>query len=317
MDTVFHYLFGPVPSRRLGLSLGVDVIPKKLCTLDCIYCEVGKTDMRGLRRKEYVPAREVLAELERALREYTQLDFITFSGSGEPTLNSKLGMMIHELKLMTRIPIAVITNGTLLFREDVRRDLLEADVVLPSLDAATQETFQKINRPHPQLKIETIIEGLKLFRSEYTGKLWLEVLVVEGVNTSDADLTKLREAIEYINPDRVQLNTVIRPPAESVARPVSPERLEMIKGYFGERCEVIGTFTKEPVQQTTQIDTQAVIALLRRRGMTANEIGLALGVTPRAAQHALETLQHEGLVIPSIHADTTYYLLNEEILESQ
>src|SRR5512135_2583332 len=171
----WSYIFGPVPSRRLGLSLGVDVIPKKVCTLDCVYCEVGATDKRALRRREYFPAEAIIAEVEGALASHANVDYISFSGSGEPTLNSKLGEIIRAVKAMTSIPVAVITNGTLFSLEDVRYDLIVADVVLPSLDAATQEVFEKIDRPHPQLRIETIIEGLREFRREYKGQLWLEI----------------------------------------------------------------------------------------------------------------------------------------------
>lgn len=307
MSSSYQYLFGPVPSRRLGLSLGVDPIPKKLCTLDCVYCEVRQTDLRALKRKEYIPARSIIGELQTALRELKELDFVTFSGSGEPTLNSKLGELIHAVKLMTRVPVAVITNGTLLYRDDVRRDLLEADVVLPSLDAATQPVFEQINRPHPQLKINIIIEGLKQFRIEYHGKIWLEILLVEGINDTETELAALREAINEIRPDKVQLNTVVRPPAESFAHPVNEERLREIQTYFGGTCEIVGTFQKKNLQNGTRVDVARVISLLERRAMTTEEIAAALGITLDATVEVLQILQDEGLVFPSVHSQRMYF----------
>ncbi len=309
MSATYHhqYLFGPVPSRRLGLSLGVDVIPKKLCTLDCVYCEVGQTDMRALRRKEYITPGPIIAELQTALRELKDLDFITFSGSGEPTLNSMLGELIHAVKLMTRVPVAVITNGTLLYRDDVRRDLLEADVVLPSLDAATQPVFEQINRPHAQLNINTIINGLKQFRAEYLGKIWLEILFVDGINDTEDELAALRQAINEIKPDKVQLNTVIRPPVESFAHPINEERLREIQTYFGDTCEIVGTFQEKNLQNGTRVDVARVISLLERRAMTAEEIAHALGITAAATVEVLRILQDEGLVVPSVHSQRTYF----------
>lgn len=308
MSSTYHqYLFGPVPSRRLGLSLGVDVIPKKLCTLDCVYCEVGQTDLRALKRKEYIPEQSIIRELQTALQELKDLDFITFSGSGEPTLNSKLGELIHAVKLMTRVPVAVITNGTLLYRDDVRRDLLEADVVLPSLDAATQPVFKQINRPHPQLKVRTIIDGLKQFRAEYRGKIWLEILFVDGINDTEDELAALRQAINEINPDKVQLNTVIRPPVESFAHPINEERLKDIQTYFGVASEIVGTFQKKNLQNGTRVNVARVVSLLERRAMTAEEIADALGITLDATAKVLQILQDEGLVVPSVHSQRTYF----------
>jgi wyosine [tRNA(Phe)-imidazoG37] synthetase (radical SAM superfamily) len=232
-------VFGPKRSRRLGRSLAVDVIPRKTCPLDCVYCELGRTDHLTLERKEYVRADAVLEELREVLRNQEgEIDYITLSASGEPTLNSKLGEIIREIKRMTTIPVAVLTNGVLLFREDVRKDLLAADVVLPSLDAVSDHAFEAINRPHGRLDIEEVIDGLIAFRREFTGQIWLEILLVKGINDTPEELALLKSASERIGPDIIHLNTVVRPPAEGWARRVEVEDLRRIRRYFGPTCRV-------------------------------------------------------------------------------
>ena len=192
------YIYGPVPSRRLGFSLGVDIIPYKVCTLDCIYCQLGKTAHQVVRRQTYFRADDVLEELGDFLSKNPHIDFITFSGSGEPTLNSELGVMIKKLKSMSSIPVAVLTNGTLLSMEDAREDLMGADVVLPSLDAASQHVFKRINRPHESLEIAKIINGLKNFRNMYKGQIWLEIMLVRGVNDNRDELLRIKESLLQI-----------------------------------------------------------------------------------------------------------------------
>lgn len=242
----YKYIFGPICSRRLRYSLGVDIIPLKTCSFDCVYCQLGRTRFKTLERKEYFKAGEILSELKVALSNLspkTQIDYITFSGSGEPTLNSKLGKIIRGLKKITSIPIAVITNSSLLSNKRVRDDLLLADLVLPSLDVATDDCFQKINRPHTCLRLERMIEGLKALRREFKGKLWLEVMLVKGINDKKAEVKKLIQIIESIGTDKVQLNTVVRPPTEEFALALSKEEMEKWRNFIGGNCEVIG----EPV----------------------------------------------------------------------
>jgi wyosine [tRNA(Phe)-imidazoG37] synthetase (radical SAM superfamily) len=302
-----HYVFGPVPSRRLGLSLGVDVIPRKLCNLDCIYCEVGRTDKRAMRRMEYLPAAEIVAELRSALEGNPAVDSITFSGSGEPTLNSKIGEIIHAVKQMTNVPVAVITNGTLLYLEDVRHDLLEADIVLPSLDSVTAEMFQKVNRPHPKLMIGSILRGLKLFREEYKGKIWLEILLVKGYNDSDEEILLMKEILQEIKPDKIQLNTVVRPPSESWAQPVSEERMWEIQKMFGAGCEVIGSFSGSADQLNATVGVGDLMTLLRRRAMTLEELQEAYGKTREELVALIDVLELNGLIVPYRFQHKTYY----------
>jgi wyosine [tRNA(Phe)-imidazoG37] synthetase (radical SAM superfamily) len=307
MSLQHKYVFGPVPSRRLGLSLGVDIIPSKLCTLDCIYCEVGRTDKRGLARKEYIPASEILAEVKEALHEYPNLDYITISGSGEPTLNSKIGDIIRGIKQLTTVRIAVLTNGTLLSLPEVCTDLLDADVVSPSLDAVTQEVFETVDRPHPRLRIGEIIEGLKQFRSRYRGQLWLEILFVKGVNDRDDEVRRMKEAIRLIHPDKVQINTVIRPPAEDSAQPVDEDRLKEIQAIFGERCEIIGVFKEKHKTQERNADAQAILALLRRRAMTVDGVAASLAMRKEEIVIVLHDLVRDGFAKAFTYSDEEFF----------
>lgn len=312
MDTAkkWNYVFGPVPSRRLGLSLGIDVIPKKVCTLDCVYCEVGTTDKRAMRRREYFPAEAILAEVEQALSGQTNLDHITFSGSGEPTLNSRLGEIIRAVRQMTSVPSAVITNGTLLSLEDVRYDLLAAEVVLPSLDAVSQEVFEKIDRPHPQLRIETIIDGLMEFRAEYKGQIWLEIMLAKGYNDGDTEIRKLKETLDRIRPDKIQLNTVIRPPSEKGVEPVTTSRLKEIQAILGERCEIVGSFDKHSKGEKEKGDAAEILALLQRRPMTLEGLIDSQNATRESIVEALRSLKDAGLIVSFVH-------LNEEHFRSK
>ena len=199
-----EYLYGPVPSRRLGRSLGVDIVPFKFCSLDCVYCQLGPTTEKTLLRSDFVPLEDVLTELKNKLADGLQADFITIGGSGEPTLNSRLGDIIDGIKKITDIPVAILTNGTLLDKQDVRADCAKADVVLPSLDAGDEQTFQKINRPHSELNVERLISGLCEFRKEYAGQIWLELFFIEGFNTDIEQIAKIKDAVSRIRPDKVQ-----------------------------------------------------------------------------------------------------------------
>lgn len=239
------HIFGPVPSRRLGFSLGVDIVPSKTCTLNCIYCQVGRTTCETIERKEYIAPDKILAELKEVLQSGKKIDYITLSGNGEPTLNSNIGEIIKEIKKMTALPVAVITNGTLLDDKNVREELLSADLVMPSLDAATQETFKKIDRPYPSLKIENIIEGMAEFREIYHGKFWLEIMFVKGINDNQEELNALKKAVEKINPDKIQLNTPVRPTCEKGVDILSSKKLLEIKEFFGKKCEIIPELNKK------------------------------------------------------------------------
>ena len=222
----YAHLYGPVPSRRLGRSLGVDIVPFKVCSYDCVYCQLGRTTRLTAEPEELVDADEVMSELERWLAKGNTADYITFAGSGEPTLNSDLGAMISRTRELTDIPSAVITNGALLSDLSVIQGVSEADLIVPSLDAGTEETFRRINRPCEGLTLEMVVEGLRLLRQEFAGAIWLEVMLVRDLNDSDAELAAISAVISGLGPDKVQINTVERPSRSGGVSEVSPETLE-------------------------------------------------------------------------------------------
>jgi len=290
------YLYGPVPSRRLGRSLGIDIVPFKLCSLDCVYCQLGRTTKKTLHRSDFVPVEAVLAELRDRLAEGVEADFISISGSGEPTLNSRLGELIDGIKKITDIPVAILTNGTLLYKQDVRADCAKADVVLPSLDAGDEQIFRKINRPHSGLSIEKLISGLCAFRKEFSGQIWLEVFLIEGFNTDNEQIAKIKDAISRIRPDKVQLNTAVRPTAEPGIKILNAEKLQAIAEELGENCEVIADFS--PAQQGRHVEVRAedVLSMLKRRPCSLSDVCSALGISRNEALKYITHFQQQGVI---------------------
>lgn len=290
------YLFGPVLSRRLGLSMGVDLLAYKTCNLDCIYCELGETACLTCRRDRFVPPERVIKEIAGTEQGY---DYLTFAGSGEPTLSSDLGQIIRSAKKIIDLPVAVITNSTLLDNEKVREEVSHADVVLPSLDAATPEIFERINRPAPGIKIEEIISGLKKFRSEFGGEIWLEVMLVKDVN--DDQVQRIADAIESISPDRVQLNTVIRPPAEPVL-PLDQDEMEKMLEIF-KGAEIIPDWDWQiPPRVKTDL-----LGLLTHRPCTLEEICTLLLLEREEAIKYLKILEGDGRVKKKLHCGKHYF----------
>jgi len=307
MAEVKKYLYGPVPSRRLGLSLGVDIVPFKVCTLDCIYCQLGKTSEKTTERKEYVPAEAVLAELKERLTQGLQADFITISGSGEPTLNLQLGELIDGIKKITDIPVAVLTNGTLLYRQDVRADCAKADVVLPSLDAGDKQAFEEINCPHKDIIIENLISGLCVFRNEFAGPIWLEVFLVEGLNTDARQIAKIKNAIKRIQPDKVQLNTAVRPTTHAGIKRVDIEKLEAIAAELGKKCEVVADFSQQRCAEHIERKAEDVLSMLKRRPCSLNDICSSLGIHRNEALKYITHFQQQRLVDSSEKDGITFF----------
>ncbi len=303
-----RYLFGPVPSRRLGRSLGVDVVPKKTCTYNCVYCQLGPTTFQTLQREEYVPVEEVMAEISEYLAGGGEADYITFSGSGEPTLHSKLGEMIAQTKRLTKIPVAVLTCGALLSDPQVRADLRAADVVLPSLDAALPITFHALNRPHGKLHLAEIIAGLKKFREEYSGQIWLEIMLVKGRNDGAEEIALLRKAIAEIAPDKVHLNTVVRPPLEPEAHPLSEEEMCAICDSLGPPAEVIAAPSRPSHYAVDHELVPQLLAVLNQHPLTLSEIGEYLHCQHEIIWWLLHALIEEGVVEVRSHVGKKFYV---------
>ena len=290
------YFYGPVPSRRLGRSYGVDIVPFKVCTLDCVYCQLGKTTDRTIKRKDYGPIEPILAELRETLAEGLEADFITIAGSGEPTLNSRLGELIDGIKKITDIPVAILTNGTLLYKEDVRADCANADLLMPSLDAGDEQTFQRINQPHNDISIENVISGLYAFRDEFAGRIWLEVFFVEGLNTDAEQIAKIRDAIELIRPDKIQLNTAVRPTAEADIMKLDAEKLQAIAARLGPKCEVVADFSLSHHGKPFGNKAEDVLSILKRRPCSLNDICSGLGIGRNEALKYVTGLEHKGII---------------------
>jgi len=304
------YLFGPVPSRRLGLSLGVDIIPFKVCSLDCMYCQIGRTTEKTIERKDYVPVEEVLNELKGRLADGVRADFITISGSGEPTLNISLGKVVEGIKAITDIPVAILTNGTLFTEKSVRQDCAKADVVLPSLDAADAETFERINRPYADINIENVISGLCTFREEFGGEIWLEVFVIEGVNIEPEQIGAIKSAIERIRPDKVQLNTAVRPTADSGIQRIKKENLLQIAEQLGHDCEVVADFADDRLGDDMKIEAKDLLSMLKRRPCTLDDICVGLGVHRNEALKYIAHLQEQGVISSEYRGETVFFKAN-------
>jgi len=308
-ELVYKYLFGPVPSRRLGVSLGVDLVPPKTCSLNCIYCECGRTTKLTLEREEYIPVQGVKTELAHYFSHHPQPDYITFSGSGEPTLNSGIGDVLKFIKQQPQdYNTAILSNGTLFRQKTVRDQVLGADVIIPSLDAATPAAFRKINNPHPEMDLNEIIFGLIRLRKEYRGQIWLEVFIVPGMNDSEEELAALKDAIERIAPDRVQLNTLDRPGTVSDIRAATQAELKSIIDYWGLDAEIIA---KAPVRKeipSFRDDVEsAILETIARRPCTLQDLQEILGLHVNEIKKYLDVLEAEAKIRVARQARGIFY----------
>ena len=301
------YLFGPVASRRIGRSLGVDLVPFKTCSLDCIYCECGCTTNETLQRKEYVPFDEIIAEIKEWYSNGGSADYITLAGSGEPTLNSRLGDIIRGIKKITNIPVCILTNGTLFYREDVREEAALADLVIPSLDAPNEDIFNNINRPPEKLDFNKYIEGLILFSNYFSGNLWLEIFVVPGINDDDKSIAQLAEIAKKIALDKIQLNTAVRPTAEKNVHSVSEEKMYALAKNFSPEAEVVASFSKKTVVNDNATKDK-VFSLLSRRPCTVEDIASGLGIKPADARQFVIHLFEENMIKKSEREGKEFYL---------
>ena len=293
------YVFGPVPSRRLGQSLGIDTIPLKTCNWNCVYCQLGRTKPLTNQRQTYFPPEEILMEIKQSLDSHApgDINWVTFVGSGEPTLHTDIGWLIRQVKQITEISVAVITNGSLFYLPEVLRELTAADAVLPSLDAGTSQLYRRINRPHPEVTFERYLKGLIAFRKEYRGKLWIEVMLIRDINDTDEALQGISKAIDEIMPDEVHINFPTRPPVETWVHPPEEERLLRAIEVMGKFAKIIypaeGTFDLSGYENPLD----AILGIITRHPMQQAQIERSLHQwSPKRVQAALEKLAACGQV---------------------
>ncbi|MFC1593989.1 radical SAM protein [Candidatus Omnitrophota bacterium] len=236
------YIYGPIQSRRLGVSLGVSLTPHKVCSFDCIYCQLGPTTQKEIQRKEYNSIYQIFEELRTFLQAYSsakdKIDYITLAGFGEPTLNENIGALIERIKKLTSIPVAVLTNSSLFSKQEIRQALLNADMVMPTLCSVQQSDFELINRPAQGLQVSDIMQGLIEFRRAFRGKLWLEIMVIKGVNDSVVKVKQIKEFLQQLKPDKVFLNSPVRPPSETFIEPADRRTLVRMRESLGVGVEV-------------------------------------------------------------------------------
>lgn len=290
------------------MSLGVDVIPYKTCTFDCVYCECGATTELTCERREFCPVREITDDLEERLaRMKERPDVVTLSGSGEPTLYRPMGELIGEIKRLSGLPVAVITNSSLLWLPEVRDELSRADIVLPSLDAATEGAYRRINRPHELCELPKVIEGLERFLSTYAGMVLFEILLVESFNTDRENLEALKSVLARMRAGRIQLNTAVRPGTERHIEPLDDESMERIRAFFGPRCEVIASARTARMHHEESVLEETVVGLLERRPCTALDIERSLGIPSRTIAPLIESLTLRGKISASKHRNEVFY----------
>ncbi len=307
---MYKYLFGPVPSRRLGMSLGVDLVPRKVCSLDCVYCEVGKTTKLTIQRREYLNYDKITQEISDYFLTNPDPDYITFSGSGEPTLNSRIGDVLKFIKqIRPNIPVAVLTNGTLMNDKNVRQELLDADVILPSLDVASQSGFIKINKPAPEINILDYIQGLVDLRQEFKGEIWLEVFILPDYNDNKEELLALKEAILQIKPDKVQLNTLDRPGNLENLRAATHQQLQdIVELWQLDNIEIIASSLERQKVQSYRKDLENVILeTVARRPCTSLDIIKITGLHINEINKYLDVLETKDKITNFRLNDRLFY----------
>lgn len=304
------YVFGPVPSRRLGQSLGIDPVPLKTCNWNCVYCQLGRTIPLTNERKLFLPTDEIFSQVKEALDKHQHggIDWITFVGSGETMLALNVGELIHQIKQLTKIPVAVITNGSLLYLPEVRQELLLADAVLPSLDAGNSNLYKKINRPHPDITFSRLVNGLKLFRQEYHGKLWIEVMLMKDLNDSAETLTEITYHLRIIQPDEVHILLPTRPPVEAWVKPADQEGVQRASDIFGSIASVFNTTDGNFELAENEELVDAVVDIITRHPMTETELLKTLEkYSKEEVKDTLVQLEQSGKVKTVIRNGVRYW----------
>lgn len=296
---MINHVFGPVPSRRLGKSLGIDTIPLKTCNWNCVYCQLGRTKPVVNERREYYPSDKILEEVRQALaiNKPGEIDWVTFVGSGEPTLHAGLGWLIRKVKSISDLPVAVITNGALLYEPEVRQDLLPADAVLPSLDAGNAKLYRQINRPHPKITFKRLLEGLVTFREVYTGKLWVEVMLVQGLNDTEVALREIADVVTLIRPDQIHINLPTRPPVETWVQPAGEEGLRRARAILGDIAQVVRRAASTFDLSGCDDVLDAILGIITRHPMSMEELERTLTQwSPHQVEQVLADLEQSGQV---------------------
>lgn len=309
MKKISH-IFGPVPSRRLGRSLGIDLVPFKTCSFDCVYCQLGRTTNLTVKCDNYYDPDEILDDFKEKLKKDKSCagaDYITISGSGEPTLNSSIGRIIDEIKSITDIPVSVLTNGSMLWKNDVADALMNADLVAPSLDGGTDEVFRLVNRPAEGLVFEQIISGLESFTGKFRGDVWLEVFLLKNISDNEKEIEAVKRNLKGVRTDRIQLNTVARPACENFALPVTRLKMETLLTLLPGNAEVIADFSMQEREVFREADEQEVLNLLERRPCTKEDMSVSLGMHLNEVVKLIEVLERSGQIMNEIKNGSSYY----------
>ncbi len=309
------YVFGPVNSRRLGVSLGIDIVPFKVCSFNCIYCECGGTTVLTDEVKEYIPYSEIVAEISQVLDKKPSIDVVTFSGSGEPTLHSRIGDIIGFIKkTYPEYKVAVLTNSSLLHKADVRKSILQADIIYPSLDAVSKKVFNKIMRPVSGTDPQIIIDSITLLRREFKGIICLEIFIIAGINDTDDELFKLKEACIKIGPDEIHINHLDRPGAEDWVKPLDVENLERVRKYFMPLPVKLVGRVQGAARGTDYFDKHmnSVLEALDKNGSTAEDLADKLNMRLFDVLRALKNLKKSGSVEKISVENRFIYIRNSE-----
>jgi wyosine [tRNA(Phe)-imidazoG37] synthetase (radical SAM superfamily) len=307
MQVKSQYLFGPVPSRRFGRSLGVDLTPYKTCCHDCVFCQLGRTNYKTIERKEYIPTDAVLSEIEQWLSSDGQADYITLSGSGEPTLHSGFGKVLEFINANTEIPTVLLTNGAMFSLPEVRESACAANIVKVSLSAWHQASFEWVNRPCPQLSFDQFFKGQKAFRDQFNNQLWMEIFLIPGMNSMPKDVQKIARLTTELAPDRIQLNTAVRPPSEDFVTQLSSERMLELTHLFKPEAEIIAELTRSiPLQ--LQVTQELILTMLRRRPCTSKQIADGFDVHLNEVLKYLDELMRNHYIRTEVKNNNAYYV---------
>jgi wyosine [tRNA(Phe)-imidazoG37] synthetase (radical SAM superfamily) len=305
------YVFGPVPSRRLGLSLGVDLIPPKTCTYDCLYCQLGRTITKTTEVGSFVPAGRVIGEIQERLT-HTTPDAITLAGSGEPTLCKDVDWVIGSIHEFTDTPVALLTNGSLLWKDEIRARVLGADIIMPTLTSAMERTFQRIHRPCAGIHLAAVVDGFRRLRQEYTGEIYVELVLLAGINDTPAEVEGLVSLTRELLPDKIQINTVVRPPADPSALAVPKGRLEEIRRMLGNRAEIIVEAPKPAQTKPGDPLVGPCLEMIQRRPLRTIDIANAMNIPVEQVEGLVHGLVFKGYIRPRAHLGEIYYLRNED-----